>query len=323
MRYPGFIGLKRGGYMKSVDFKLTSEDGKKIHVYSWGIEKNNNPRAVVQIAHGMAEHGKRYGDFAQALVNNGYMVYANDHRGHGKTAGTIEKLGYFADKNGWDLVVKDVYLLTQTIKSKHPDLPVFLFGHSMGSFLARDYISLFGKEIKGVILSGTSGDPGFLANIGTWLTKLECFLKGKKAKSPLMNKLSFGSLNNAFKPVRTDFDWLSQDNEEVDKYINDPFCGTVFTSGFFNDLLQGIKNIHKPDIIQAIEKDLPIYIFSGEKDPVGKNTKGVLEVVKEYQKAGIKDVTHKFYMNGRHEMLNELDREKVIKDVIQWLDDHI
>ncbi len=309
--------------MGSVDFKLSAEDSVNIHVYSWGVEKDNNARGVVQIAHGMAEHGKRYESFAQALVKRGYLVYANDHRGHGETAGSIENLGYFADENGWDLVVKDMYLLTQQIKSKHPDLPVFLFGHSMGSFLARDYISLFGKEIKGVILSGTSGDPGFLANIGILLTKLTCLLKGKKAKSPLMDKLSFGSYNNAFKPVRTEFDWLSRDKEEVDKYINDPFCGTVFTEGFFNDLLKGIKNIHKPDVIQVIEKDLPIYIFSGEKDPVGKNTKGVLEVIRDYQKAGIKDVTYRFYKDGRHEMLNELNREEVIKDVIQWFDDHI
>jgi alpha-beta hydrolase superfamily lysophospholipase len=271
----------------------------------------------------MAEHSDRYMRFAEFLTANNIAVYANDHRGHGKTAGKVENLGYFADTKGWKLVVEDMKSLTNIIHENHPKLPVFLFGHSMGSLLFREYLFSSSQEVDGVILSGTAGDPGLLGNVGIAVSKTECLLRGKKAKSTLLDKLSFGNFNTAFKPNRTAFDWLSRDTKEVDKYIEDSYCGSIFTAGFFNDMLRGINNINKFSNIQKISKILPVYFFSGAKDPVGENTKGVMKVVNVFKKAGLTDVSFKFYEEGRHEMLNEINREEVFSDILEWFKLHI
>jgi len=309
--------------MESKDCTFKTDDEAEIFCHQWFPKNKKRIKGVVQIAHGMAEHSKRYRRFAEALTQEGFAVYANDHRGHGKTAGSLENVGYFADENGWDLVVNDMHKLTQIIKDNHPGVPVFLFGHSMGSFLSRNYIFLFGHEIKGVILSGTGGNPGLLGKIGYLVAKNESKKHGKKFRSPKLKELSFGKFNNAFKPNRTEFDWLSRDDAEVDKYVKDPYCGGDFTARFYEDLLTGINAINNMKNIKRIPKDLPIYLFSGEKDPVGNKTKGVKQVFKSYQKAGIRDVTLKFYEDGRHEMLNETNRKEVFKDVITWLKNHV
>jgi alpha-beta hydrolase superfamily lysophospholipase len=280
-------------------------------------------KGVVQIAHGMAEHAARYERFAGALTKAGYTVYANDHRGHGKTAVSLQEAGYFADENGWGKVVEDMHTLTGIIKNEYPNKPFFLFGHSMGSFLSRHYSMLYASQLSGLILSGTGGDPGVMGKIGLFIAKMDAKMHGKKAKSEIMNKLSFGAFNGAFKPNRTDYDWLSRDNAEVDKYINDPWCGAIFTAGFFCDMLRGIGYINKKENIAKIPVNLPIYIFSGAKDPVGANAKGVTQVYKALKDAGIVDVSLKFYEDGRHESLNEINREEVFKDVIAWLDKHL
>lgn len=308
--------------MKSDTFTLKASDGTKIFVYRWLPSSKSNIKAAVQISHGMAEHAARYERFAKELVKEGYAVYANDHRGHGKTAGSLENVGYFADERGWEKVVEDMHALTMQIVKENPKVPVFLFGHSMGSFLSRNYVMHYGGDIKGLILSGTSGDPGLLGKIGLFVAKREAAKKGAKTKSPLLDKLSFGAFNKAFKPNRTNFDWLSRDNAEVDKYIADPYCGDVFTAGFFCDLLGGLAVINNSKNIGRIPKELPIYLFSGSMDPVGANTKGVLKAFNAFVKAGIRDVTYKFYQDARHETLNEINREEVSKDVIAWLNAH-
>ncbi|MBW1898606.1 MAG: lysophospholipase [Deltaproteobacteria bacterium] len=309
--------------MKSETFKFKTKDNADIFTYKWLPDNEKEMKAVVQLSHGMAEHGRRYERFAGELTGSGYGVYINDHRGHGKTAGSVEALGFFADENGWNLVVEDMHQLTGIIKENHPDLPVFLLGHSMGSFLSRNYIYLYGNKLKGVLLSGTAGDPGLLGAIGILLAKRECKKKGKKTKSPLLDKLSFGSFNKAFKPARTDFDWLSRDDKEVDKYIDDPYCGEVFTAGFYLDLLGGIKAINLKSNTNLVPKDLPMFLFAGDMDPVGKNSKGVKQIFKAYEKAGILDVSCKLYNEGRHEMLNETNREEVFSDIIKWLNNHM
>ncbi|MCJ7771876.1 MAG: alpha/beta hydrolase [Desulfobacterales bacterium] len=309
--------------MKLQKFTFQADDGTKIFYHQWLPEEKESSKAIVQIAHGMAEHSERYSRFAEALTKKGFAVYANDHRGHGQTAGSLENVGYFADENGWNLVIEDMRTLTETIKSNHPNMPIFLFGHSMGSFLSRNYIFHYGNDIQGVILSGTGGDPGLLGKIGNFVAKRESKNKGKKYRSPLLKKLSFGKFNNAFKPNRTDFDWLSRDTAEVDKYVADPYCGGDFTAGFYEDLLSGLAVVNNFKNTLKVPKDLPIYLFSGDKDPVGNNTKGVKQIFIAYQKAGIKDVTCKFYKDGRHEMLNEINREEVFKDIIEWLSSHL
>jgi alpha-beta hydrolase superfamily lysophospholipase len=307
--------------MKSDTFTFKTDDGIQIFTYRW-TPQTSAVRGVVQIAHGMAEHAARYERFAEALTRAGYAVYANDHRGHGKTAGSLELVGYFADEDGWEKVVRDLHTLTSILKMEMPGKPVFLFGHSMGSFLARHYAMLYGSEISGLVLSGTGGDPGLLGKIGRLIAKMDAKLHGRKAKSDIMNKLSFGSFNNAFKPNRTEYDWLSRDNAEVDKYIHDPWCGAVFSAGFFCDMLGGIVLINRKENIARIPKNLPIYIFSGAKDPVGGNTRGVLQVYHALKSAGVQDVTLKFYAEGRHEMLNEINRQEVFADVLAWLEKH-
>ncbi len=309
--------------MKEETFTFNSIDNTEIHCIKWLPGNRKKIRAIVQIVHGMAEHSERYRRFAKALIKAGFGVYANDHRGHGKTAGNFENLGYFADNSGWELVVGDMKRLTDIIETDHQGLPVFLFGHSMGSFLSRDYFFTCPEKISGVILSGTACNPGLMGYIGIAISKLESLIRGRLAQSPLLDKLSFGSFNNAFKPNRTPFDWLSRDNAEVDKYINDPLCGTIFTTGFFNDLLKGIKKINKSSNISMVPKALPVYIYSGEKDPVGDNTKGVQKVFDQYKKTGIVDLSLKFYKECRHETLNELNRDEVFKDVIEWIEKHI
>ncbi|MFH1000584.1 MAG: alpha/beta hydrolase [Bacteroidota bacterium] len=308
--------------MNSATFTFKASDGKEIFSRKWLPEQTENLKAIVQISHGMAEHSERYKRFAEALTASNIGVYANDHRGHGQTAGKIENLGYFADSNGWLRVVEDMKNLTSIIKENHPAIPVFLFGHSMGSLLSREYVFSFSHKINGLILSATAGDPRFLGNLGIIISKLESLLRGKKTKSTLLDKLSFGKFNTAFKPNRTAFDWLSRDNAEVDKYIEDPYCGTVFTAGFFNDMLKGIKSINKFSNIQKVSKDLPVYLFAGAKDPVGDNTKGVMQVINTYKKAGIRDLSFKFYEDARHEMLNEINRVEVFADVINWIELH-
>jgi len=305
--------------MKEKIFNFKSIDGFNIFTYSWLPNKENEIKAVVQIAHGMAEHAARYHEFAEFLTDNGFGVYANDHRGHGKTAGSLDKVGFFAESNGWDLVVSDMHSLTEEIKKEHPNIPVFLLGHSMGSMLSRDYASKYGNEIRGLILSGTAADPGMLGNVGIAISKISGMFFGKESKSPLLDKLSFGAFNEKFKPNRTAFDWLSRDEKRVDKYVRDPYCGSVFSKGFFYDMLTGLKKIHMKAEIGKIPTALPIFFISGEKDPVGKNSNGVKKIVKMYEKSGIENVDLKFYPDARHEILNETNREEVYRDILSWI----
>ncbi|MFT8315352.1 MAG: alpha/beta hydrolase [Clostridium sp.] len=305
--------------MKSTNFIFKSEDSLEIYVYKCEPEKNINIKGVVQIAHGMAETAARYEGFAKVLTENGYIVYINDHRGHGKTAKNIENVGYLAEKDGFEWLVKDMHTLTDIIKKENKDLPIFLLGYSMGSFLTQRYIMLYGKELKGAILYGSNGRQGLILRIGLLVSKLEIKKNGVKAKSQILNDLIFGGYNKPFKPNRTKFDWLNRNNEEVDKYIKDPFCGTVFTCSFYYDFFRCLIEIENKKNLKNVPKDLPIYIFSGGKDPVGKSGKGVKRLAETYKSLGVKDLTFKLYKDGRHDMLNEINKDEVIEDVLAWL----
>lgn len=304
------------------NFTFKDKGSLEIFVYKWIPKEGVKVKGIVQISHGMAETAARYEGFARALTYDGFIVYANDHRGHGQTAKEIEKLGDLGE-DGFNSMVENMHQLNEKIKEENPNLPIFLFGHSMGSFLAQRYICLYGRELDGVILSGSCGKQGIAVDIARFIAKREIKKIGRTGKSNKLNKLSFGSYNNSFKPNRTEFDWLSRDTKEVDKYIADPFCGTVFTAGFFYDFLTGLKLIADDKEIKKVPKDLPIYIFSGIKDPVGKNGTGVLRLINTYREHGIRDLTYKLYKDGRHEMLNENNKEEVIADVIEWLNMYI
>ncbi len=308
--------------MKKENFTFTDPQNYEMFVYKWSPDEAANIKGILQIAHGMAETAARYERLAQVLTDEGYVVYANDHRGHGKTAKSIENIGYIGE-DGFNWMVKNQYQLNEIIRKSYPKLPIFLFGHSMGSFIAQQYISAYGSTLKGVILSGSNGRQGLEAGLGIFLARQQLKKHGARAKSDFLNKLSFGSFNKAFKPARTQFDWLSSDPDEVDKYIKDPYCGTVFTTSFFYDFISGLKNLHTQNILNGIPRELPVYIISGDKDPVGKFGKGPTNLKNLYETLGIKDLTLKLYKDGRHEMLNEVNRDQVMQDILLWLNAHI
>ena len=300
-------------------FKST-KDNLDIHVYKWEPE-NKNPIGIVQISHGMSETAIRYEYFAKNLTDNGYIVYINDHRGHGLTAKTIDNVGYLADSDGFTYLVEDINTLTNIIKEENEDLPIFLFGHSMGSFASQRYIMEYSNNIDGLILSGSNGKHGFILNIAEKIINYEIKRKGRLHRSKALDSLIFGGNNKKFKSPRTEFDWLSRDEKEVDKYIEDPFCGVLFTCGFFYDFIKGLQEIEDKENLKKVPLDLPIYIMSGDKDPIGKNGKGVLRLRDRYIKLGVKDVLCKLYEGGRHEMLNETNKDEVIRDILNWINE--
>lgn len=307
--------------MQSSTSTLTTPDGTQLHVNRWLPE--GPPKAVVQVAHGMAEHSDRYARFGERLTAAGYAVYASDHRGHGSTARAAQDGGYFADDHGWDTVVDDLHLVTEHALSEHPGLPFFLFGHSMGSFLSRSFVTRFGGELDGLVLSGTAGDPGALGKVGLALASAQARLRGRRHPSALMDQLTFGQYGAAFKPNRTKFDWLSRDEAEVDKYVADERCGNVFTSGFFVDLLGGLAAINADSEVARVPKELPIHLIAGSLDPVGAKGKGVQQVADQYRRLGVQDVSVKLWPEARHEVLNETNRDEVMDEVVGWLDAHL
>lgn len=298
---------------------VTALDGSEIYLRKWLPERD--PRGIIQIAHGMTEHAGVYTDFIAALLKAGYGVYAHDHKGHGKTVKREEDYGHFKPNVGWNEAVSDVIFVSETIR-KEQTCPLFLLGHSMGSFLSRRAVQLKGELYDGFLISGTGGNPGILGSIGHKVATIEMKLRGEKTKSPMLNFLSFGNFNSHFKPNRTKFDWLSSDNSQVDKYIADPLCGFICTTSFYRELFSGVLEVNKLEEFKKTPKNLPIHIFSGDRDPVGDMGKGVKEVYENYKKCGVKDVTLRLYENGRHEMFHEVNKDEVFKDLISWLDAH-
>lgn len=297
-------------------FSFIDKEGKEIKCYKW--EAEGEAKGVIQISHGMTEYACRYDYFAKKFSENGFIVYAHDHRGHGETSKSEEERGYIADKEGFDLLVEDVKELSDIIKKENEELPLILFGHSMGSFVSQRYIELYGDKIDGVILSGTNGRPDPITKLGIIISRDEMILRGRKAKSKVMDKLSFGDFNSNFKPNRTDYDWLCSVDEEVDKYIADPQCGFVCTTSYYYDLIRGLWKINKKENLELIPKDLPVLIFAGDKDPVGDFGKGIKRLYECYKELGIHDLKYKLYKNGRHEMLNESNKDEVILDILNW-----
>ena len=308
--------------MKCTNFTFKGEEGLDIYTYKWEDENIKKPKAVIQIAHGMAETAQRYETFAKVLTKNGYIVYINDHRGHGKTAKIIENVGHLAEKEGFRCLVEDMYTLTNIIKKENEDLPIYLFGHSMGSFASQRYIMDYSNNLAGLILCGSNGKQGIILNLAHLIINHEIKKYGRRFKSNKINNLIFGG-EIIRRNEKTKFDWLSRDKEQVEKYINDPFCGVVCSCGFFYDLVQGLKEIEDKENLKKVPLDIPIYIISGDKDPIGKNGKGVLRLRDRYIKLGVKDVTCKLYKDGRHELLNEINREEVFEDIICWLNNKI
>jgi alpha-beta hydrolase superfamily lysophospholipase len=305
--------------MQETSFTLDAADGTGIHVWHWVPDEGRTVRGVVQIAHGLAEHAERYRATAQRLTDANWAVVADDHRGHGRTAASDDDLGYFADERGWVWVLDDLWRLTARARELHPDVPVVLLGHSMGSFLAQQYLFTFPGDVDAAVLSGSNGPLGPLVEVGSLLSGIERRRLGPHGRSPLLHALAFGAYNKPFEPARTEFDWLSRDEAQVDAYVADPRCGFVATTKLWSDFFGGLRVIQQSHRLAPIPSDLPVYVFSGEVDPVG-GADGVASLVDHYEQAGLTNVTSRVYPDGRHEMLNEVNTDEVHDDLLAWLD---
>ncbi len=290
---------------------LQSATGQgELYVRVW--ESENQPKAVLQIVHGMAEHIERYDRFARYLNQNSILVVGADNASHGKSISKDGIRGYFGAVHGWNSLIQDIQSVHSIIKQSYCDLPCILFGHSMGSFLARSYAARHGDDLDGFIFCGTAGKNPALP-VAKLLARCEIRKNGASTPSRLLDKLSFGAYNNAFKPNRTPFDWLSRDEAEVDKYVDDPACGFVFTAAGFRDLFDGLGEVSGPQWARRVPKR-PILLIAGDADPVGANGKGVKQVEAWLVQSGHR-VKCILYLGARHELLNETNREQVSDDV--------
>jgi alpha-beta hydrolase superfamily lysophospholipase len=300
--------------MSDTTFTFTSPDKVEIFVRKWA-SPSGLPKGAVQIAHGAAEHSQRYERFAKFLNAGGYVVYANDHRGHGQTALRAGKLGV-AGADAWNGFVKDARQLNDIIRRDYPNSPVFLFGHSMGSLIAQDYMTRWGADLRGVVLCGTTG---FLPGLDALVAHMEQAARTAADEPSAVFGQIFASFNAPFAPGKTGFEWLSRDESEVQKYVTDPLCGFMLSNGLAYEFLKGLRELWKPEKEAHIPKGLPILVISGDKDPVGGNTLGITPLLDRYKTLGVQNMTYRFYRDARHEILNETNRDEVQRDVLAWL----
>jgi len=309
-----------------------SNDGTKLYLRRWlsGSSSTARPLAVLHIVHGMAEHGERYGRLAEKLCEVGIEVWAADQRGHGKTAdlsvnspGKGGLLGHCADTGTFGRVTADIDGINREIRKTHPDIPLFLLGHSWGSFIVQNYIENKDcGEIAGCILSGTRGPDGLKIKTGKLFMTLLALVCGQRRGSSLARAAADGPYDRPFRPTRTAFDWISRDEAEVDAYVNDPLCGYLCSTGFYRDLALGLSQIHQPEAMARIRRDLPIYIFCGSADPVGEMGTSPTALVNVYRSLGVKDLEFVLYPGARHETLNETNRDEVMSNLLSWICRH-
>ncbi len=295
-----------------------SSDGTHDIIYSV-YQPLGAVRGVVQIAHGMCEYFGRYEDFAHFLVKHGYVVCGNDHLGHGRSVSESSELGYFAEENGWEYVVKDMHNLTRLMKKGYSDIPYFLFGHSMGSFMSRAYCIRYSRELDGAIFCGTSGG---IEGIPALLTIIDCFKKvyGSKHRSNKVNKIAFGAYNKQITDSDSSYAWLTRDKAVVEEYVNDDKCAYIFTLNGFENLMKVLWYVSNDKWFETYNKSLPTLLIAGDADPVGDYGKGVEEVYEKLCENDCK-VDMKLYHDARHEILNELEKEKTYADVLEFLNE--
>ena len=296
---------------------MSADHATKIHAMMWSPE--GEVRGVLQIVHGMQEFAERYDDFARFMCGHGFAVAANDHLGHGDSVRSDEQYGYFAEKKGNRAVILDMRELQRKAQQEYPGVPYFMFGHSMGSFLVRQYICMYGKQVDGVILAGTAWYSAAEALLGMILCGIIARFKGWKYRSPLVTRISVGGYNQKFEPVRTQVDWLTRDEDVVDQYRRDKRTQFMFTLNGYYNMFAGLKFIASPANLSAVPKKLPVFFIAGEMDPVGNYGLGVKKAAVSLQSAGVRDVTCRLYPHDRHEVLNELNRQEVYEDVWNWI----
>lgn len=291
-----------------------------ISIHKWGTV--SEVRGLVHVIHGMSEHGLRYERLARDLNRAGYVVWAHDQRGHGRNPTPPVGLGHFADEDGWRTLLDDAFLVSQQLREAYHGRPLFLFAHSMGSFEGQAIIAEHGDAYAGVVLSGTCGAPGVREGAARVLARLQLALLGGHAPGRWVQRAVFGTYNRQFAPNRTDFDWLSRDTAEVDTYIGDPLTKTPLTARAWLDFLDGKRHLGTADQVARIPRTLPLYVIGGTRDPVGENARGVERLLEAYRTGGLQHVEHALYLDARHELINETNRDEVTADLIAWLDRH-
>ncbi|MBR3641426.1 MAG: lysophospholipase, partial [Oscillibacter sp.] len=305
---------------ESREFFFPSSDGKtQLRAVEWLPE--GEARAVLQICHGVSEYILRYEDFARFLTENGFAVVGHDHLSHGASIAEGAPPLYFGKRGSWDFVIRDIEARRGLARERFPNVPYFLLGHSMGSFAARTYLLRYPSRVDGAILMGTGQMGKGLLAAGRALTTLAC-LFGEAKPSPLINAIAFGPYDRPFAPNRTAFDWLSANEENVDRYIADPLCGGVVSAGLFREMLAGIAEITNGKNLQAMDKSTPILFISGAMDPVGDCSAGVKRAYESFLRAGCTDVMLTLYDGLRHEILQEREKETVYADLLAWLTAH-
>lgn len=303
------------------EYQVASTDGKNtLHVVVWQPEGDVD--AIVQISHGMIEYIERYDTFANYLNSQRILVVGNDHLGHGHTASSDDDLGYFGAEKS-KTVVDDLYEVTKFAKQNFGSLPYFLFGHSMGSFMARRYLMTYGDKLDGAIICGTGYTPSVVLGAGSFFAGLTKLFKGERYRSPFLKNLAFSGYNKKIPNAKTENDWLSRNEENVKVYNADKYCTFPFTVNGYQTLFGVLKYIQKYDNYKNIPKNLPIYMIAGSNDPVGNYGAGVRKVYVDYKSMGIEDISINLYAGDRHEILNELDKEIVFSDISTWINSHL
>lgn len=306
------------------EFTFLSSDGRtQLHGMTW--EPADKPvKAVLQVCHGVAEYIGRYDWFARQLNEQGIVVAGHDHLGHGLSIPEGGTPVYFGKGNTWNTVVDDIYVLHQRLRQRYPDVPLCIMGHSMGSFLTRTYLIRYPGTVKAAVLMGTGWQPKTVLTGGLALADGIIALRGDSATSDFVTELAFGAYNKTFAPTRTNVDWLSTDEENVDAYIADPLCGGDTTVGLFREMLRGLRFNQRQSNLRQMDKDTPVLFVSGDMDPVGALGKGVRQSAEAFRDAGVRDCTVKLYAGLRHEILNEkAQRQQVKQDIETWLMDKL
>ncbi len=300
------------------EFTFVSADKKtNIHCIHWVPE--GPIKAILQISHGMVEYINRYENFALFLNEQGILVAGHDHLGHGQSVQSADELGYFADAQGNECLLSDIHTLRQLTQEKYPDLPYFVLGHSMGSFLIRQYIQEHSGGLAGCIIMGTGAQPAATLSLAKFISKTIATFKGSHHRSKFLNKLALGSYNKKFEPARTPNDWLTKDTHIVDTYNADPLCTFTFTVNSYYNLFLSIERAQNEEFMKKTTSSLPLFLVSGGDDAVGNFGASVADLQKTFLKIGMKDVSMRLYPGDRHEILNETDKDLVYQDLLKWL----